>query len=154
MLSVDGDGADMCAFASESAIQPRKSWWKLVLKLVLWVGKGLVLCLPKMKDMSKDVGNLARRAVNDDVFGWKFIIWAIPGFLPVGAHLINEYVGYCAEAVGGITQTIALVAMHVDIYAIAQVSYPWYRLTAEDVLMDETSNGEPFFLSTAFMSWS
>ena len=133
MLAGDTQSTGSSGSSSQGAKQPRKSWWKLVLKLVFWVGKGLIICLPKMKDMSKDLGTLAKLALKDDVFGWKFIIWAIPGFLPVGAHLINEYVGYCAEAVAGITQTIALVAMHIDVYAISKASYPWYKCPEEYV---------------------
>ncbi|KAL9012094.1 MAG: hypothetical protein Q9180_009128, partial [Flavoplaca navasiana] len=115
----EGNGTDK--LTGHGASRPRKSWWKLVLKLVFWVGR----------DMSQDLGTLARKAFNGDVFGWKFIIWAIPGFLPIGAHLINEYVGYCAESIAGITQTIALITMHVDVYAVAKVSYPWYRCPEE-----------------------
>ncbi|KAL8710645.1 MAG: hypothetical protein Q9220_004869 [cf. Caloplaca sp. 1 TL-2023] len=131
MLAGDTQSEGSDGLQSPGAKRPRKSWWKLVLKLVFWVGKGLVICLPKIKDMSKDFGTLAKVAFKDDVFGWKFIIWAIPGFLPVAAHLINEEVGYCAEAVAGATQTIALMAMHVDLYAIAKASYPWYKCPEE-----------------------
>ncbi|KAL8952930.1 MAG: hypothetical protein Q9222_001189 [Ikaeria aurantiellina] len=131
MLAGDSQSEGSDGLPSQGAKRPRKSWWKLVLKLVFWVGKGLIICLPKMKDMSKDFGTLAKLAFKDDVFGWKFIIWAIPGFLPVGAHLINEYVGYCAEAVAGVTQIIALMAMHIDLAAIAKVSYPWYKCPEE-----------------------
>ncbi|KAL8885275.1 MAG: hypothetical protein Q9215_006849 [Flavoplaca cf. flavocitrina] len=153
------EGNDTDNLTGHGASRPRKSWWKLVLKLVFWVGRGLLICLPKMRDMSQDFGTLARKAFNDDVFGWKFIIWAIPGFLPIGAHLINEYVGYCAEAIAGITQTVALIAMHIDVYAVAKVSYPWYRCPEEyvNVLAKVavasavmTKGREPYSLGFAF----
>ena len=109
----------------------KRSLSGLLMKLVLWVGHGVLVCFPKFKDTSKEFWSLAEAAFNDVVFGWKFIIWTIPGFFPIAGHVINEYVGCCAEAVAGITQTIALMAMHVDVYAIAKASYPWYRCPEE-----------------------
>ena len=105
--------------------------FKLVMKLVFWFGHGALICLPKLNDTKKDFWILAEAAFNDVVFGWKFIIRAIPSLLPIGGHLINEYAGCCAEAVAGITQTIGLIAMHVDVYAIAKASYPWYMCPEE-----------------------
>ncbi|MCJ1395978.1 hypothetical protein MMC18_008864 [Xylographa bjoerkii] len=124
-----GNGGAGAAGAGEGA--GRKASWKLLLKLVHWVGHGIIICWPKFKDMSKTISTLAKIAFEDVVFGWKFILWSIPGILPVVGHLINERLGHAAEIIGGITQTIGLVAMHVDVYAIEKASYPWYKCPEE-----------------------
>ena len=117
--------------AGHLARRSRKASWKLVMKFVLWIGHGAVICFPKFKDLNKDFGTLASVAFQDDVFGWKFILWAIPGIFPIGGHIVNEHMGHCAEAAASITQVIGLIAMHVDVYAVVKRYYPWYRCPEE-----------------------
>jgi hypothetical protein len=110
-----------------------KSPIKIALKLVAWISHGMSICWAKVKeikDWDKDFMRVAIKAADDDVFGWKFILWGI-GYFPIMGHVLHEYAGYCAEAAVGVTQTIGLVAMHIDIYAISKASYPWYRCPEE-----------------------
>lgn len=110
-----------------------KSLFKIVLKLVAWVGHGMSICWAKVKeikDWDKDFMRVAIKAADDDVFGWKCILWGI-GYLPIMGNILHEYAGYCADAAVGVTQTIGLVAMHIDIFAISKASYPWYRCPEE-----------------------
>ena len=119
--------------AENLARRSRKPTLKLLMKLVFWVGHGAVICYPKFKDLNKDLETLASAAFQDNVFGWKFVLWAIPGIFPIGGHLFNEYYGQCAEAAASITQVIGLIAMHVDVYAVVKEHYPWYRCPEEYV---------------------
>lgn len=51
ILTGDAEGNGIDDLTGHGDSQPRKPWWKLVLKLVFFVGKGLLICLPRIKDI-------------------------------------------------------------------------------------------------------
>ena len=130
MGSTNKDGLKQTAEANKTIQKP---WYKIVVKLVMWLGQGAAICFPKFKTLKWPLDNfleLTRAAFNDVVFKWKFAIWMLGG-IPIAAHLGNQYVGYCADAATGVVQTLVLVAMHIDVYAVQKVSYAWYRCPEE-----------------------